>query len=199
MVIVGRDEIGGELPERARAWVEVAVGPGSRVVVAETLAGAASSAVHGLTVVDRRSRVHELVLRRYVLQAWLEREPDLAEREAEALVILEPSAVPTPVLVAADVDGAELGAPGVLMTRLPGRPPADPGPSPEQVDRMAALLPVLHATVVPPGSRVRSYRPYDQGLDLAPPPWSTDDAMWQRAIEVHHAFVTGGATGARTS
>ncbi len=64
---VGAEEIGGALPDGARAWVERAVGPGSRVVRAEPLAGATSSAVHGLTVVDRRGRAQELVLRRYVL------------------------------------------------------------------------------------------------------------------------------------
>ncbi|MGZ4715126.1 MAG: phosphotransferase family protein [Acidimicrobiales bacterium] len=190
--VLGREEIGGALPDRARAWVEAAVGPGSRLVWARALPGATSSAVHGVTVVDRRGRHHELVLRRYVLLDWLEREPDLAEREAEALVIVEPSPVPTPVLVAADVDGTDLGAPGVLMTRLPGRPPAEPGPTPDQVDRLAALLPVLHATPVPPGSGVRAYRPYDQRHDLVPPPWSTDDPMWRQAIHLHRAFVAAG-------
>jgi len=187
-VIVGGEGIGGALPEEARAWVEGSVGPGSRIVAAEPLAGATSSAVHGLTVVDRRGRSQELVLRRYVLADWLEREPDLAEREAEVLVVLESCPIATPVLVAADFDGDELGAPGVLMTRLPGRPSADPGPNPAQVDRLAALLPVLHATRVPGGAGVRTYRPYDQRLDLVPPRWSTDDAMWRRAIELHRAY-----------
>ncbi len=154
----------------------------------EALAGATSSAVHGLTVEDRRGRSQELVLRRYVLVDWLEREPDLAEREAEALVLLEACPIATPVLVAADVDGGELGVPGVLMTRLTGDPPLVAGPTPRQVDRMAALLPTLHATRVPGGSGIRSYHPYDQQRELAPPPWSSDDAMWRRAIELHHRF-----------
>ena len=181
----GAEEIGGELPPEARAWVEAAVGPGSRVREAAAMPGATSSAVHGLTVVDRRGRAVELVLRRYVRLDWLAHEPDLAEREAEALVVLEASAVPTPRLVAADVTGAELGAPGVLMARLPGDPPTADGPTPAQVDRMAEVLPVLHATEVPPGVAVRAYRPYDQRLEIVPPPWSTDDAMWRRAIDLH--------------
>jgi len=187
--VTGTSDIGGALPSEARAWVESAVGPGSRVMVAEAMAGATSSAVHGLTVVDRRGREQLLVLRRYVLADWLAREPDLAEREAEVLVILEQSQVPTPALVAADVTGDELGAPGVLMTRVSGGPPSPPGPTPIQVDGLAALLPVLHSTPVPAGSGLRAYRPYDQHLELGPPPWSSDDAMWRRAIELHRAFA----------
>jgi aminoglycoside phosphotransferase (APT) family kinase protein len=185
----GTELIGGPLPDEARAWVQSAVGPGSRVVASQALAGAASSAVHELTVVDRRGRELALLLRRYVLTDWLAREPDLAEREAEALVVIEGSPLPTPALVAADVTGTELGAPGVLMTRLPGRPPPAPGPSPAQVDGIARLLPVLHETRVPAGSGVRPYRPYDQGRELAPPVWSSDDDVWHRAILLHHAYA----------
>ena len=44
---MGREEIGGALPAEARAWVEGAVGPGSRVVRAEplTFTGAARQQV----------------------------------------------------------------------------------------------------------------------------------------------------------
>jgi aminoglycoside phosphotransferase (APT) family kinase protein len=189
----GAEKIGAALPDGARSWVRRAMGPGSRVERAEPLAGATSSAVHALVVRDRRGRSHDLVLRRYVLADWLAREPDLAEREAEVLALLEGCPVPTPRLVSADVTGDDLGVPGVLMTRLPGRTPEAPGPTEEQVDQMAALLPVLHATPVPSGSGLRRYRPYDQDRDLVPPVWSTDDVMWGRAIGIHRSLRDTGS------
>ena len=104
------------------AWVEDVVGPGHHVVAGAPLAGATSSAVHLVTTTDRRGRAHEHVLRRYVRADWLAREPDLAEREAEALVVVESARLPTPRLIAADVTGERTDVPAVLMTRLAGAP-----------------------------------------------------------------------------
>lgn len=158
---------------------------------AAPLAGATSSAVHAIATVDRRGRTHHFVLRRYVRADWLAREPDLAEREAEVLVILEASPLPTPRLVAADVAGDRTDVPALLMTRLVGAPVAARDVSPGGLRLLAEVLPTMHATPVPPGARVRSYRPYDADQAIDVPSWSTDDRLWERAIALHRADAVG--------
>jgi hypothetical protein len=122
----------GPVPEQALRWAAAAVGPGSRVRVTEPLAGGMSSAVHALDIEDAAGRIHELVLRRFVRLDWLAEEPDLSDREATALSLVEASLVPTPRLVAASADA-------VLMTRLPGQVEWDP-----PLRRLAELLPLIH-------------------------------------------------------
>jgi aminoglycoside phosphotransferase (APT) family kinase protein len=146
--------------------------------------GATSSAVHAVDV-EHGGRVLELVLRRFVRADWLADEPDLAEREAEALALLESTPVAAPVLVAVDVDGRECGVPAVLMTRLAGRPTDDPGELEARLRLLAEPLPVINAVAVPVGTHVRSYRPYYVDDDLRPPTWAARPALWERAIEVH--------------
>ena len=175
------------MPPETVAWVEDVLGPGHRVVASAPLAGATSSAVHAVTTTDRRGRAHHHVLRRYTARDWLAREPDLAEREAEALTIVEGCAVTTPVLVAADTAGERTDVPALLMTRLPGAPVASPDLTTAGIRLLAQLLPGVHATTVPPGARVRTYRPYGSDGRLEPPAWSRDDRLWERAIAVHGA------------
>ncbi len=142
----------------------------------------------------------ELVLRRYLDVAWLAREPDLAVREAEALMLAARSIAPTPRLVAVDEAGTSAGVPAVLMDRLPGAPLA-PVHQRRGLASLAAVLPQLHATPVPASAQVRRYRPYYTGataaLDpaaarLVPPPWAADVRMWERAIERHRSWTHPG-------
>lgn len=147
--------------------------------------GARSSSVHAVAIQDRLGRRTELVLRRYVRADWMARTPDLAEREAEALVIVESCGLATPVLVAADVSGHRTDVPAVLMTRVAGLPGVGGDLSPDEIRRLAEALPVVHATPIPSGASVRPYAPYDHGAVLTPPPWSSDDHLWHRAIAVH--------------
>lgn len=135
--------------------------------------------------VERGGRVLELVLRRFVRADWLADEPDLAEREAEALDLLEPTPVAAPVLVAVDVDGRECDVPAVLMTRLRGRTTADPRELEARLRQLAEPLPVINAVAVPAGTRVRAYRPYSVDDDLQVPEWTARPSMWERAIAVH--------------
>ncbi|HVN51323.1 MAG TPA: aminoglycoside phosphotransferase family protein [Acidimicrobiales bacterium] len=161
------------------------------------MAGATSSAVHALVVEEPSARTHRLVLRRYVDREWLGREPDLAEREAEVLMILGGTAVASPRLVGVDPDGAASGVPSVLMSWLDGRPCAGP-PLRDHLDDFAALLPQVHATAVPTGSEVRAYRPYYTGgidpreFELVPPPWSARPELWEVAIERYRAWTHPG-------
>ena len=140
------------------------------------------------------------MLRRYVREDWLAREPDLAEREAEVLDLLAATPVAAPDLVAVDPDAGACDVPAVLMTWLPGRPvTAGEARSARGLDswleRLAAPLLDIHAVTVPERLGVRPYRPYYLDDDLRPPPWTTRPALWDRAIVVHRGPAPQGPTG----
>lgn len=172
-------------PRSALAWAAAAYGPGSRVTQVRALPGGMSSAVHRVTVEDRMAQLHRLVLRRYVRDDWLAREPDLAEREARILRLLGSSPIPTPGLVAVDATGAQAGVPAVLMTVLPGHVEWDRIGQEPWLRQLAELLPVLHSTPVPDGSGIRPYQPSYTADEIKPPPWTRHPKAWQRAIQIY--------------
>jgi aminoglycoside phosphotransferase (APT) family kinase protein len=173
----------GPVPTQALAWAASAVGSGARVRASPAVAGGTSSAVHALSIDDAHGRRHELVLRRFVRLDWLAEEPDLAEREAIALRLLEGGGLPTPRLVAVDPDGSTAGAPAVLMTRLLGRIEWDPPVVERFLRALAEPLPAIHATAIPAGGRVPDYRPYRLEMHRAPA-WAARPDVWLRAVEV---------------
>jgi hypothetical protein len=78
---------------------------------------------HALNVIDRRRRVHRVVLRRWARPGWEFDDPDYTVlREVRVLGLLQPTAIPAPAVIAADRDGGRWDVPPVLLTRLPGRP-----------------------------------------------------------------------------
>jgi aminoglycoside phosphotransferase (APT) family kinase protein len=132
--------------------------------------------------VDNRGVRRRLVLRRYIDQEWLAREPDLASREAKALNLLE--GVPglrTPTLFAVDPKGREAGAPAVLMSHLGGTEEW----SPPSIEQFAALAPIIHQVRAPRG--FRRYRRYYTGDAMVIPPWTKQPKLWERAFEVAEA------------
>jgi aminoglycoside phosphotransferase (APT) family kinase protein len=173
----------GPVPERALRWAAAAVGAGARVRASEALAGGTSSAVHGISVQAGDGLVHELVLRRFVREDWLAEEPDVAAREAVALRLVADRGLPTPRLVAVDVDGGAVGVPAVLMTRLAGRIVWGP-PHPSRFLRgLAEPLPIIHATPLSAGTALPAYRPYPLKM-RRPPVWASRPMIWLRAIEL---------------
>ena len=154
----------GDPPPQALGWC----GDVARVAPLE---GGTSSAVHAITLRDGR----ELVLRRYVRADWLAEEPHAATREAAALEIVR--SLPAPRLVKLDPDGAQAGAPAVLMTRLHGAHDWRP-----DLARLAALLPGIHA-IEPPADALPAYSPYSLEL-TEPPPFSSRPDLWRQAFEV---------------
>jgi len=174
----------GRPPERALAWVAKSVG-GARLLGVRSRSGGTSSAIHMLYLEDRQGERVRVVMRRYVRLDWLAEEPDLAAREAEMLEILENSDLPVPRLIAVDPSGEDAGNPAVLMTALPGRADWSPSDRGGWLEQLAAVLPVIHATQVPHDARIRPYRPYELGKELAPPPWIRYPRAWWRAIEVY--------------
>src|SRR4051812_14899167 len=132
------------MDQRARTWVESAMGPGARVVRNRKLTGGISSDMRTVDVDRGDGERRRLVLRRHTNLDWLEREPDLVAREAKALELLASAGVPTPELVAFDTDGFACGEPAVLMTRLPGTHHWDP-PSIERLAGGGQQIPSIEA------------------------------------------------------
>jgi aminoglycoside phosphotransferase (APT) family kinase protein len=181
----------GKVPARALAWAAGAIGSGARVMWSRALAGGTSSAVHALGIEDARGRSRELVLRRFVRLDWLAEEPDLAEREATALRLVADGRVPTPRLVAVDTDGAQAGAPAVLMTRLPGRIEWAPPDVEAFLGALSDLLPAVHATAIAVAVAIPQYSVYRLQMRRAPA-WASRPEVWQRAIELVDGPAPGG-------
>src|SRR5258708_19135323 len=135
---------------RAKRWIEKAVAPSAEVVGVRLLSGGSASAVHAVDVRVAGGTTLRLVLRRHLLFSSLQEEPDLAEREARNLQLLERAGIAAPRLVAVDPDGAECDVPAVLMTRMPGQLELKPGNLDLWLRRMAELLPPIHTIYTTP-------------------------------------------------
>jgi aminoglycoside phosphotransferase (APT) family kinase protein len=180
-------------PPAALMWTAAAVGPGSRVVSVRRLAGL-SSAVHALVVQNSRQVPHEFVLRRYVRREWLRREPDLAEREAQVLGILQSTAVTAPRLIACDPRGDHCDVPAVLMTRVAGRPRWRGADVAVFASRLAEALVRVHSVLLPSDTvtMLRPYRPHNQHLLLSVPKWAAVPSIWEWALELYSGPARGG-------
>ncbi len=172
-------------PPAALAWCAEAAGVDARVVRAAPLEGGTSSAVHAVDVETAGGDLRQLVLRRFVRADWLAEEPDLPRREAAALRAVAGSAVPTPELVALDPTGERAGAPAVLMTRLDGAVVWRPAELDPFLERLAALLPPVHATPLPAAGVLPDYAPYRLQLSHAPEAVASPD-VWARALALFH-------------
>jgi aminoglycoside phosphotransferase (APT) family kinase protein len=167
-------------PPEAIAWAERVVGAPLSVVRAYR--GGSSSAIHGLRVSGSTETV---ILRRYVLEDLNLEEPDIAEREARVLRLLERCPITTPTLLGVDTTGQAAGVPAILMSRVPGRldwSPADPDP---WLRKLVDVLSDLHNTTVVPTDRVQDFQPY-RPESWDPPAWLRDRKLWDRALGVFH-------------
>jgi len=156
-----------------------AVGSGSAVVAVRRLRRGGWHVNHLLTVDDRRGRRHRLVLRRWARPGWERDDPDYtAEREVRVLRLLAASAVPAPVVVAADTTGDRCGVPALLLTRLAGGPPVSLDH--DRLGQLAHALALIHAidglATVPP------YRLYAPAAGRDRPDWLRPAPLWKRAI-----------------
>jgi aminoglycoside phosphotransferase (APT) family kinase protein len=123
------------------------------------------------------------VLRRHLLFHWLEEEPDLAEKEARNLQLVEKVGIAAPRLVAVDPDGAECDVPAVLMTRMPGHLDLEPHNLETWLRRMAELLPPIHG-IEPGPFRVQRWGIWDDMRAMSPPTWSARPRDWERLIAI---------------
>lgn len=159
------------VPTSVRAWITSQTG--SAVTGVRRLPGASSTAVHGVRLADGR----RVVLRRYVWPGFLDNEPLAPVRELDALRFAAARALPVPDVIAADVDGSEVGdgVPVLLMSRLPGRATAVP-----DLDRLAEVAAAIHD--VDADGLGHEYFPWYEDTTGAPPPGSHRPALWEEAL-----------------
>lgn len=161
------------VPPQVRSWVESHVGV--LVVSARRLQGASSAAIHQLRLADGRV----VVLRRYVWRGFVEDEPEAPRRERDALRYARRHGLLVPEVLAADDTGQEVGdgVPVILMTRLAGRPLADPDPR-----RLAEAAAAIHA--VDGAELGHEYFPWYEAEMTTPPPATVQPELWEAAIEI---------------
>lgn len=136
-----------------------------------------------MDVRKRGGVVLRLVLRRHLLFKFLQEAPDVAEKEATNLQLVESAGIAAPRLVAVDPDGAECDVPAVLMTRMPGHLELKPRDLEPWLRRMAEQLPPIHA--IDPGStKVQQWQIWDDLRQSTPPSWSLRKREWERLIEI---------------
>ena len=178
-------ELRGDVPAEALAWVERAVG--APVVSQRALEGGMSSAVHLLTT--EAAGLRQVVLRRYVLDWVVTEEPHIPGNEALALRLVgdtgrtaaEGAGIPAPRLIASDPDGSQLGVPATLMTALPGSLVWDPPERTPWLRALAELVVRIHALPAP--SDLADWSPYEP-YARTPPPWSTHPDAWLTAYQL---------------
>lgn len=151
----------------------------------QALRGGMSSAVHRVTLGSPGGTRVQVVLRRYVRPELNTEEPEIVEREAAALRLVEHIEVPTPRLIAFDATGAEVGVPALIMTALSGKLDWWPSDVGRWLRRLADVLPKIHGAPSPAPGSLPPYAPYRQ-VSYSPPPWATSPRTWERAVELAH-------------
>jgi aminoglycoside phosphotransferase (APT) family kinase protein len=174
------------------AWLVDELGA-SAVVEVSPMPGGSTAAMHRVTLVDSGDHRREVVVRRYVRPDILTESPDVVSLEARALRLAEHLAVPTPVVLAFDATGDRTDAPTLVMTRLDGKPVWETrwGSqwASQVVDAMIALHDVDASQADLPVLTTYAQKRYD------PPRWTTDPALWERAVELFHGPVPTSDVG----
>jgi hypothetical protein len=166
-------------PGRTLAWAASAFGVGARVIGVEAFSRSRWLANHRLTVRSASGAHHDAVLRRWARPGWEQTDPDFgAIREATALGLVHRVRVPTPRVIAADVNAATTDVPALLLTLLPGSPPAAAGMSQLPVE-MANAIAAIHEVAVA-ADALPSYRPWHLLSDVPRPGWTPTTPEWDR-------------------
>ena len=169
-------------PDVTLRWAAAQLGSRQRVVAARRMPGGSAVATHLLTVESPRGVRNRVVLRRYVREDWLAREPDAPAKEALALEIAARGLVPSPELIAADLTGEATDVPALLITRLPGRPDLEPKDLEGWLRKQAEVLPAIHAVGGDDLARLERYVPWIDLDALERPRWSREPEAWARVI-----------------
>jgi aminoglycoside phosphotransferase (APT) family kinase protein len=183
-----KDPLRRQPPPQTLRWVVESLGPGSRIISLRRLPKGGWHANHAITAVDRRGTQHRLVLRRWARPDWAVDNPGFtAAREAVVLDLLAASRVPAPRLVAADAEGTVCDVPTLLLTRLPGRPPALPEDMGGFLGQLAEALPVIHAVDGQARAGIPGYLTHYDLRSMTTPWWSQRPALWERALDLASA------------
>jgi len=167
------------LSDNVRRWVEHATN--SRVVRDVRMRGATSSRLDDLEIEGTSGRRH-VVLRRFVDEAWLSREPDVASREGVSLQHARRAGLPAPEAIAIDATGEQCGSPATLVERIPGEVILEPKDRKQWVRGLAETAARIHR-VEASGFRWK-YRRYNEREPLVVPAWSKEQDAWRTAIEM---------------
>jgi aminoglycoside phosphotransferase (APT) family kinase protein len=172
------------LDPRIFAWIATAVGDGSHVVDVAPMPDA-QMLLRAIDVETGEGSRLPLVLRVYDDAERLGIDPwYVPANEETALRLLEPTSVPAPRLIAADLEGSVFRMPALLTTRLPGSRVIHPEDLDRYLVQLASVLPSIHA--VDGEGKVPEYRPYrsDPTSTLGVPTWSSRPRLWERVFEI---------------
>ena len=167
------------LSDNVRRWVERATA--SRVVADVRMRGATSSRLDDLEIEGASGRRH-VILRRFVDEAWVAREPDVAVREGVSLQHARRAGLPAPELIAMDAAGEACGIPATLAEKIPGVVILEPEDRRRWVGGLAESAARIHR-VDASGFRWK-YRRYNDREALVVPSWSKQQDAWRKAIEI---------------
>lgn len=172
------------VPPAVRAWVSAELG--SEVVAWKRLPGASTSAVHRLRLASGRT----VVLRRYVWPWVLEDEPDVFQREVEALRFAHAHGLPVPEVLAGDGAGTIVGdgIPALVTSFVPGHPVAVP-----DLADLAAVAVSIHQ--IDASAFPYKYAPWYSGAITEAPEGATEPALWLRALDIWHSRLPHGQQG----
>lgn len=144
------------------------------------LRGGISSPVY-LIRSSRDLSAAKCVLRVIDNQEWLAEEPDLAEREADALEYAQLCGLRSPRLVGFAPRDIGFGGPAVLMTFVEGKVDILPDDFPKWLNDLASALAAIHAHSGEPLSR--RYSTWVERGQLSPPNPSANPTIWQAAMD----------------
>jgi aminoglycoside phosphotransferase (APT) family kinase protein len=179
-------------PAATLAWLADEL-DASAVVEVSPMPGGSTAAMHRVTLIDRDDHERDVVLRRYVRPEILAESPDVASVEARALQLAERLPVPTPALLALDATGDRTDAPALAMTLLDGRPVWETRWGSKWVSQVVDAMIALH-DVDACQAELPPLTTYDQKR-YDPPRWTTDPALWERAVELFHGPVPTSDVG----
>ena len=173
---------------RAKAWVERSLGDGARVVRARRLRGGVSSIVHEVAIVYRSGYRTTVVLRRVPFWDDVPNHDPGAEVRADAAILaLLNGRAGAPHLIAADGDGDGCGTPGLLMTRVPGRPNVAPRDVHGWVRGLADAVRSVQGADVDTAS-LPAFVPWLPASE-DPPTWASAPKAWAEARRSLHASL----------
>jgi aminoglycoside phosphotransferase (APT) family kinase protein len=143
--------------------------------------------VHAVQIIDASGESQRYVMRRWTTEDASDG-ADNVRREAGVLTGLDASALSAPRLVAIDADAVHCSYPTLVMSWLPGRMVLRPNDQADWLRQLAQQLPRIHAAEV-------AAPPVDLWLDLDAleiPEWSSDDGIWQAALDLVHGPAPTG-------
>lgn len=165
-------------------WLVSSIGIGTRLISSKRLVCGPAWPVYLITT-EINNQIEKFVLRLFNNEAWLKREPDMAQHEASVLEHVRGVALPTPQLIAFCPDSTACGYSVLLMSYLDGQVELRPANMERWLIQLAEALVAIH-NVATAGLSWR-YSSFTKVEDLRVPLWSRHRDLWQKGIDVRLA------------